>query len=201
MSKRKLFWQTAKTINWSIIFQALNDLLLIALPTIVAALSGNMTQMLLGYDKEGIFLQLPFFIGALVLNIALPPFIGMLSALILFRQSLTDDRRGLASFLSKSLKSIDEGEIEEKISGDMLMYRYTVLFMVSQPIVIVVYAVEAFMLFKEMNSIIFGVTVLTAASFPLIRSFLKGTWRASLKKKERESGIYFLFCKFLYQKQ
>lgn len=50
MSKRKLFWQTAKTINWSIIFQALNDLLLIALPTIVAALSGNMTQMLLGYD-------------------------------------------------------------------------------------------------------------------------------------------------------
>ena len=124
MSKRKLFWQTAKTINWSIIFQALSDLLLIALPTIVAALSGNMTQMLLGYDKEGIFLQLPFFIGALVLNIALPPFIGMLSALILFRQSLTDDRRGLASFLSKSLKtaySIDEGEIEEKISGDMLM--------------------------------------------------------------------------------
>ena len=54
MSKRKLFWQTAKAINWSIIFQALNDLLLIALPTIVAALSGNMTQMLLGYDKEGI---------------------------------------------------------------------------------------------------------------------------------------------------
>lgn len=189
MSKRKLFWQTAKAINWSIIFQALNDLLLIALPTIVAVLSGNMTQMLLGYDKEGIFLQLPFFIGALVLNIALPPFIGMLSALILFRQSLTDDRRGLASFLSKSLKtaySIDEGEIEEKISGDMLMYRYTVLFMVSQPIVIVVYAVEAFMLFKEMNSIIFGVTVLVAASFPLIRSFLKGTWRASLKKKESE---------------
>ena len=189
MSKRILFWQTAKAINWSIIFQALNDLLLIALPTIVAVLSGNMTQMLLGYDKEGIFLQLPFFIGALVLNIALPPFIGMLSALILFRQSLTDDRRGLASFLSKSLKtaySIDEGEIEEKISGDMLMYRYTVLFMVSQPIVIVVYAVEAFMLFKEMNSIIFGVTVLVAASFPLIRSFLKGTWRASLKKKESE---------------
>lgn len=34
MSKRKLFWQTAKTINWSSIFQALNDLLLIALPTI-----------------------------------------------------------------------------------------------------------------------------------------------------------------------
>ena len=62
MSKRKLFWQTAKAINWSIIFQALNDLLLIALPTIVAVLSGNMTQMLLGYDKEGIFLQLPFFL-------------------------------------------------------------------------------------------------------------------------------------------
>lgn len=55
MSKRKLFWQTAKTINWSIIFQALSDLLFIALPTIVAALSGNMMQMLLGYDKEGIF--------------------------------------------------------------------------------------------------------------------------------------------------
>ena len=107
--------------------------------------------------------------------IDLPPFVGPLSALILFRQSLTDDRRGLASFLSKSLKtaySIDEGEIEEKISGDMLMYRYTVLFMVSQPVVIVAYAVEAIILFKEMNSIIFGVTVLFAASFPLIRSFV-----------------------------
>lgn len=63
MSKRKLFWQTAKTINWSIIFQALNDLLLIALPTIVAALSGNMTQMLLGYDKEGIFYNCRFLLG------------------------------------------------------------------------------------------------------------------------------------------
>lgn len=63
MSKRKLFWETAKTINWSIIFQALNDLLLIALPTIVAALSGNMTQMLLGYDKEGIFYNCRFYWG------------------------------------------------------------------------------------------------------------------------------------------
>lgn len=189
MLKRKLFWQTAKTINWSIIFQALSDLMLIALPTVVAAMSGNMTQMLLEYNKEGIFSQLPFFIGALVLNIALPPFVGMLAALILFRQSLVDDRRGLASFLSKSLKtaySIDEGEIEEKISGDMLMYRYTVLFMVSQPVVIVVYAVEAVMLFREMNSVIFGAAILIAASFPLIRSFLKGRWRASIKKKESE---------------
>lgn len=189
MSKRKLFWQTAKTINWSIIFQALSDLLLVALPTIVAALSGDMTQMLLNYDKEGILFQLPFFIVALVLNIALPPFVGMLAALILFRQSLTDDRRGLASFLSKSLKtaySIDEGGIEEKISGDMLMYRYTVLFMVSQPIVIAVYAAEAIMLFRKMDSIIFGGTILLAASLPLIRSFLNGKWRASLKKKESE---------------
>lgn len=63
MSKRKLFWQTAKTINWSIIFQALSDLLLIALPTIVAALSGNMTQMLLEYDKEGIFYNCRFLLG------------------------------------------------------------------------------------------------------------------------------------------
>lgn len=190
MTKKKMFLKCAKLLNFSILFQGLSDLLLIAIPTFTAYLTGEMLNYILYMDITKIKTGLIPFLIAIFIAIFIEPLISMLDCIIIFKQSLRNDEFTMKSFLCKDYldaKKLTEGAFQERMNDDLVNYRFLIIFIISQPFVILIYGIEViYMLSKSSGSLLFLITVLLSASMPMIRTIIKGKFDAIIKKKEYE---------------
>ena len=185
-------WDCARLMIGPILTSFLERLLMIASPTVLSFLIGDMANSLLALDTNTITRQLPSFVIAIGVQVLLIPMVSLGKNLLLTQQGTAYDVFLMTSTLHmphRSLHSIDSGDYIYRFEEDRTTYYIAIMRLFSYPPAILVYGVFFLFLARQNDyNFIFCLFVFALSGLSVAYDSAIAKKQATLKRETSEYG-------------